>query len=71
MSVPLFRVRLPGSGELKSLMHTYSWSPGLLLGRVTSSTKVLGNWPEEEFNEDGTQRKTNECNGKHLYFFFL
>lgn len=42
-SIPLFRDRLPGSAELKSLMHTYSLSPGLVLGMVTSSTKVLGN----------------------------
>lgn len=46
-TVPLFRGRVPDSAELKSLMHTYSLSPGLVLGMVTSSTKVLGNWPKD------------------------
>ena len=44
-TVPLFRASVPGSLEVKSLMHTYNLSPALVLGMGTSSTKVLGNWP--------------------------
>lgn len=32
-------------------MHTYRFSPVLVLGIVTGSTKVLGNWPEGRKNE--------------------
>lgn len=45
MHIPLCRGRLPGFAVLKSLIHTYSLSSGLVLGMVTASTKVLGNWP--------------------------
>lgn len=51
MHVPLFSGKFPASTELKSLMHTYRFSPVLVLGIVTGSTKVLGNWPEGRKNE--------------------
>ena len=60
--VPLFRDRFPGSADWKSLMHTYSLSPGLVLGMVTSSTKELGNWPEDRKYTDDSSAESSQNN---------
>lgn len=51
-------------------MHTYRSSPVLVLGIVTGSTKVLGNWPEGRKNEKISAPVWNAEDYMHCGFLY-